>query len=131
MKGSPKPEELDDLMAEALTDEDTGRAPSRQLRRRAEFIRGPFDQVTFCLVAKLGRGPLVIWIQVHHLIRLKHRPDIHLPARLLAVCGMSRRHVYRAVKLLERHGLISVSRAKGRALRISPVELGDEAESTV
>jgi hypothetical protein len=128
MKGSRRSEELDDLMAEALTDEDTGRAPSPQLRRRGMFIRGPFDETRFQVVAKLGKGPLVVWIMVHHLIRLKHRPDINLPSRLLAACGVYRGALYRAVTQLEQHGLISVTRTRGRSLRISLIELGEEED---
>jgi hypothetical protein len=112
-------------MAEALTDEDTGQPPSPAVRKRGMFIRGPFDQAQFCLAARLGRGPLVVWQLVHHLIRLTHRQEVAVPNGLLAACGIDRFAKTRALVQLERLGLISITRAKGRAPRISLVKLPD------
>jgi hypothetical protein len=77
-------------------------------------------------VARLGKGPLVAWILLHHLTRLKHRTDVTLPNRLLKVCGIGRDAKARALAQLERTGLISVFRVRGRTPRISLVELPDE-----
>jgi hypothetical protein len=125
-KTPPSQAELEDLMAEALTDEGTGRPPSPTLRREGLFIRGPFNETQLLVVANLGRAPLVCWILVHHLIRLKRRSDILLPNKLLAVAGIDRHLKYRALKKLERHGFIQLTRIDGCALRVSLVELSKE-----
>jgi hypothetical protein len=114
---------LKDLMAEALTDEDTGQLPSPQLRKRAEFIRGPFNDEVYRSVANLGLAPLVVWQLIHHLSRLKHRSAVALPNPLLATFGIDRHAKYPAIKQLEMHGFITVTRRSGCAPRLSLVTL--------
>jgi hypothetical protein len=117
---------LEDLLAEALTDEDTRQPPSPKLRREGLFVRGPFDETQLLVVASLGRAPLVCWILTHHLTRLRRRPDILLPNKLLAVAGIGRHLKYRALRKLERHGFVQLTRINGCALRVSLVELWEE-----
>lgn len=123
----------EDLIGEALTDEEISQqpSPSSQTGRlkancRGPFIRGPFALGSFLLACRLNGRALAIWQLVHHQSRLRRKSEITLPAGLLAQAGITRWAEARALSSLERVGLISVRRAQGRAPRISLVELSED-----
>ncbi len=98
---------------EVMTD-----ALRRRLGRRT-FIRGPFAMAEFCTAGKLPGKSLLIWLLVHHRIRMTQQQEVTVPHWLLASAGVDARAKARALVALESAGLIHVRRERGKTARIS------------
>src|SRR4051794_13832387 len=93
------------------------RAPRTKLSREW-FVRGPFPGRQFEIAAKLPGKALLVWQLVQHQCRLSRKDEITLRAALLERVGVSVDVKLRALRTLERAGLITVARGKGRSPRI-------------
>ena len=99
----------------------------RKLRRKklAQFIAGPLPLAQFFIAAGLPGKALAAWVLIHFRTRLTGRTEVTLPASLLGNAGIDRSTTKaHALRSLEDAGLIRVSRAHGRASRITLVEQG-------
>ena len=72
---------------------------------------------------------MAVWQLVHHQTRMTQKAEVTLPKGLLEDCGIGRWVNKRALAALEHIGLISVTRSKGRSVRVSLVELLEDEES--
>jgi hypothetical protein len=90
----------------------------RRRRSGGTFIRGPFAMAELCSAGKLPGKSLLVWLLVHHRVRMTHEPEVTLPHRLLASAGIDSRAKARALVALERAGLIQVRRERGKTARI-------------
>ena len=100
----------------------------RKLRRKklAQFIAGPLPLPHFFIAANLPGKALEVWLLIHFRTRLMRRTEVTLPAGLLEQAGVVHSTTKAsALRSLEDAGLIRVSRAAGKASRISLVELTD------
>lgn len=126
----------DNLMSQALTDKEVkeysarSRLPVRQKQHREWRIQGPFPWGLWCVVAQFPGKSLAIWMLIHHRSKLSRQLWITLPHELLIEAGISQDAKDRALRLLERHGLICVDRRRGHPTRIALVQVapGDEVE---
>jgi hypothetical protein len=80
----------------------------------------------FHIVAKLPGKALAVWALIHHRLHLTRLEQVTLPSALLAEAGVGRNVKARALKDLERIGLIRVDRRPGRALRVALVPLPED-----
>jgi hypothetical protein len=98
----------------------------RKLRRRklTRFIAGPLPLPHFFIAASLPGKALAVWLLIHFRTRVLTRSEVTLPADLLGNVGANHRVTKaRALRSLETAGLIRVSRAAGRASRITLIEV--------
>jgi hypothetical protein len=87
-------------------------------RHRRGFIsvRSPLSE--FHVAAGLPGKCLAVWLLVQHRVRLTHKDEVTLPTALLEAAGIERRAKARALRDLERAGLIRVIRKVGQTPRI-------------
>ena len=126
---------FDDLDSLRLTPEQAARVSIREVetearkRRNRRFIRGPFQWSQVRTASRLPGKAVVVWLLLHHQSCLRRRPrEITMPNAMLAEFGVDRFAKARALRDLERGGLIRVKRAKGQSSRITlvePTETGD------
>ncbi len=97
-------------------------------RRTGEFIAQlPYGPLI--LAAQLPGKAWAVWILLHHLARLSHSNQVAVPARRLADFAISRTAFLRALRHLEKAGLILTHKqAAGRSTVIERIELPDEDE---
>ena len=87
-------------------------------RRLERFLKGPIPIREIAAAARLPGKALALLLAINHQTDLTGKVTVTLPASLLANLGISRDAKARGLKLLERVGLVSVVRSKGRAARI-------------
>ena len=97
-------------------------------RRKARFLYLKCSLERFHIVAKLPGKALAVWALIHHRMHLTHLTEITLPSALLAEAGVGRNVKARALKDLERIGLIRVDRRPGRSLRVALVPLPEDGD---
>ena len=92
-------------------------------KRLSQFVAGPLPMAQLCVAANLPGKALAVWLLIHFRTRvLKHR-EVTLPAGLLESVGVDHPTTkVRVLRSLEDAGLIHVSRAAGKASRITLVE---------
>jgi hypothetical protein len=100
------------------TEVKTGLTQQAKTRRAGRFLKGPIPLPDIAAAARLPGRSLALFLAVHHQIALTGKFAVTVPARLLADLGISRSVKGRCLKLLERAGLITVTRSRGRAARI-------------
>jgi hypothetical protein len=94
---------------------------------RGSFVfGGPLEQ--WCLAAGLPGKALAVWQLVRHQVRLRGTLQVTLPAHLLSKAGVSKWALQRALKALERIGMLSVLRSSGRSPRITLIDLPEDQE---
>jgi hypothetical protein len=86
---------------------------------RDTFIRGPFPLSEVRVVGKLPGKALLVWLLIHHRVRMTRQPEITLPSGLLASVGVDPRAKARALIALEHAGLVRVRQSPGMTARIS------------
>ena len=133
-----KPDPLsifDDLDCLKLTPEDLASGlfaadvPVRELetevlkRRRGNFLRGPYPWSQFCIASRLPGKALPVWMLLQHRMRLIHETEVTLPTGVLEEAGVNRNAKARALRDLERVGLIRVIRGRGRSPRVARVTI--------
>ena len=91
----------------------------KHARARGTFIRGPFPLSEVRVVGKLPGKALLVWLLIHHRVRMTRQPEITLPNGLLASVGVDPRAKARALMALERAGLVRVRQKPGKTARIS------------
>ena len=77
------------------------------------FLRGPIPWPWLTRAMPLGRAPLATALVIWRLVGVKNSRTVHL-TRSEWGCVGGRRTVYRALDVLERAGLITVERHRGR-----------------
>jgi hypothetical protein len=77
---------------------------------------------------KLPGKALGVWVLIHHQSRMTRKAEVALSDKMLKQCGVHRQSLYRALKHLEHVGLIQTARDRGKAVRITLVELPEEKE---
>ena len=111
-----------------LWDQEVSPARARTRKRQSgEFIaRLPYGQGL--LAYRLpGKAPMAVWMLVHHLSRLSRSTRVTLPSSRLADWGIGRVTLLRALRLLEKAGLILTHKqGAGRSVVIELIELPDE-----
>ena len=106
--------------------------PSRSRTRKRqsrEFIaRLPYGQAILAYQLP-GKAPMAIWQLVHHLARLSRSTQVTLPSGRLADWGIGRVSLWRALRHLEKAGLIlSHKQGPGRSTVSELVELPADDE---
>jgi hypothetical protein len=91
--------------------------------RRDQYVRGPFRLTEFCTASRLPGKALAVWLLLHHRVRVTGDSEVALPSGLLEQAGIDRNAKQRALRDLERVGLIRVRRERGRTARVSIVRL--------
>jgi hypothetical protein len=134
--GSPAGDIFDNLDALRLTPEEiaeeraakaAARTAARRNRKRKEeffFINCPMAQ--YRLVARLSAQAVLVWQMIHHRTHVKRRAEVTLPNEMLADLGVNRWGKQRALRDLERVGLVRVKRTTGRAPLIELVALPED-----
>jgi DNA-binding MarR family transcriptional regulator len=89
-----------------------------KIRRGERFLKGPIPMREIAAAACLPGHALALFLAVHHQTALTGKPIVTLPARLLADLGISRGAKSRGLQVLEKAGLVTVARSRGRAARI-------------
>jgi len=119
------------LMSQALTDREVKEyqarrhLPIRQKQHRA------WDSVSLGTMVHCSQDAgktLAIWQLIHHRSKISRQSRVTLPHELLVEVGISRDAKDRALKILERHGLIRIDRRSGRSARIALVVVGSDRE---
>jgi hypothetical protein len=105
--------------------------PSRAKTRRrqsGEFIaRLPYGPTI--LAAQLPGKALAVWLLVHHLARLSRFAEVTLPASRLTDWGIKQMAFLRALRHLEKAGLILIHKqGAGRSTVIELIELPADGE---
>ena len=92
---------------------------SARQRRRARFLYLKCSLERFHIVAKLPGKALAVWALIQHRMHLTNLEAVTLPSALLVEAGVDRNAKARALKDLERIGLIRVDRRQGRGPRVA------------
>jgi DNA-binding MarR family transcriptional regulator len=100
------------------TEIETGLAKRTKTRRAGRFLKGPIPLLDMATASRLPGRSLALFLAVHHQIALTGTDAVTVPSKLLSDLGISRSTKARCLKLLERAGLVTVTRLKGRAVRI-------------
>lgn len=98
------------------TEIETGIGKPRRLQER--FLKGPILIKHIARAANLPGGSLGVYLAIHHQTALTKKPKVTLPKGLLAQLGISRDAKARALKHLDKAGLVVVENQKGRAARV-------------
>ena len=100
------------------TEVETDLVRQSKIRRGERFLKGPIPLKDIAAAACLPGHALALFLAVHHQTALTGKPVVTLPGRLLADLGISRGAKSRALQALEKAGLVTVARSRGRAARI-------------
>jgi hypothetical protein len=104
------------LRKNATSRETAGNRPPKKW-----FVRGPFPGEQFEIAARLSGKALVVWELVHHQCHLRRKAEVTLSTILLERVGVGPDAKVRALRYLEKAGLITVTWQAGRAPRIALV----------
>ena len=83
------------------------------------FIKGPYPVKWQAKAASISPSALVIGNALWLMTGITNNKTVHLSKDILALFHISRSTYYRCLVVMENQGLVSVSRAKGNALRIT------------
>jgi DNA-binding MarR family transcriptional regulator len=100
------------------TEVETNLVRQSRIRRGERFLKGPIPMREIAAAACLPGHALALFLAVHHQTALTGKPVVTLPGRLLADLGISRGAKSRGLKVLEKAGLVTVARSRGRAARV-------------
>jgi DNA-binding MarR family transcriptional regulator len=100
------------------TEVETNLTRRSRVRRTERFLKGPIALPEIAAASRLPGKALAVLLAIHHQSDLTGRPVVTLPARLLADLGISRGAKSRGLRVLEKAGLVTVARSRGRAARI-------------
>ena len=100
------------------TEVETDLVRQSKIRGGQRFLKGPIPLPDIAIAARLPGQALALFLAVHHQTALTGKPSVTLPARLLADLGISRGAKSRGLQALEKAGLVTVARSRGRAARI-------------
>jgi DNA-binding transcriptional ArsR family regulator len=89
-----------------------------KMRRGERFLKGPIPLPEIAAASRLPGKALAVLLAIHHQSDLTGKPSVTLPARPLAELGISRGAKSRGLQVLEKAGLVTVARSRGRAARI-------------
>lgn len=89
--------------------------------KKRQFLFGPLDWLDLCLVTKLGRAPLAVWLLLHLRWRIRTDGWVTLPNRRLAEMGVDSWAKRRALVALESEGLIRVRRNGKHSVQVALV----------
>jgi DNA-binding MarR family transcriptional regulator len=101
------------------TEVETALVRRSKIKRGERFLKGPIPLKDIAAASRLPGQALAILLAIHHQTALTGRPSVSLPVSLLAHLSISRSSKSRGLKALERSGLITVVRSKGRAAKIN------------
>jgi hypothetical protein len=100
------------------TEVETNLVRQSKTRRGERFLKGPIPLKDIATAACLPGQALALFLAVHHQTALTGKPVVTLPAGLLVDLGISRGAKSRGLQVLEKAGLVTVARSRGRAARI-------------
>jgi DNA-binding MarR family transcriptional regulator len=100
------------------TEVETNLTRRSRVRRTERFLRGPIALPEIAAASRLAGKALAVLLAIHHQSNLTGKPSVTLPARLLADLGISRGAKSRGLQALEKAGLVTVARSRGRAAKI-------------
>jgi DNA-binding transcriptional ArsR family regulator len=100
------------------TEVETDLVRQSKIRRGQRFLKGPIPLPDIAIAARLPGHALALFLAVHHQSDLTGKPSVTLPARLLESLGISRGAKSRGLQVLEKAGLVTVARSRGRAAKI-------------
>lgn len=108
-------------------------APSRRAktlkRQSREFIAQIPYGATLLVSQFPGKTPLIVWLLIVHLARLSGASRVSLPFNRLTAWGVDRPNLWRALRHLEKAGLILIHKqGAGRSSVIELIELPEDAE---
>jgi hypothetical protein len=88
-------------------------------RRRGRFLKGPIPMWRIAEASRMPGRALALLLAIHHQSDLTGRSTVTLPRGLLGDLGIGKDAKARALLDLERAGLVTVQRSKGRSARIT------------
>jgi DNA-binding MarR family transcriptional regulator len=100
------------------TEVETDLVRRSKTRHSERFLKGPILLRDIAEAARLPGKALALFLAIRHQTDLTGKPSITLPAKLLTDLGVSRGAKARGLRSLEKAGLITVVRSKGRTARI-------------
>jgi hypothetical protein len=102
------------------TEVETSLSQRAKSRQGKPFLKGPIPMGHIATAARLPGKCLALFLAIHHQIALTRNRNATIKAspKLLGNLGISRSTKARCLKLLERAGLIIVTRSRGAAVRI-------------
>jgi DNA-binding MarR family transcriptional regulator len=100
------------------TEVETNLTRRSRVRRTERFLKGPIALPEIAAASRLSGKALAVLLAIHHQSNLTGKPSVTLPARLLADLGISRGAKSRGLQALEKAGLVTVARSRGRAAKI-------------
>src|SRR5262249_26969035 len=111
---------------------ETGLTKRTKARRTARFLKGPIPLPDMATASRLSGRSLALFLAVHHQIALTGKDAVTVPSKFLSNLGISRSTKARCLKLLERTDLVTITRLKGRAVRIElkNANIGDNNDNT-
>jgi hypothetical protein len=106
---------------------DTRPAPAKR-RSPQKYLRGPVHLEWLRRAGLLSRGTLLTGLALWHLRGLRKSATVRLPPSLLEQLGVSRWTASRALVALERAGLVSTERRRGRAPLVTLLDVAEHPE---
>jgi DNA-binding MarR family transcriptional regulator len=100
------------------TEVETNLTRRSRVRRTERFLKGPIALPEIAAASRLPGKALAVLLAIHHQSDLTGKPSVTLPARLLADLGISRGAKSRGLQLLEKAGLVTLARSRGRAAKV-------------
>ena len=114
----------DNQIPQRLSEQSQYRRAKKAKRQGAQFLRGPVPLAWLYRAAKLPGKALAVSLAVHYKAGVENtREPIAVTAKLLERFGVSRKAGYRGLEALERTGLVSVDRRRGRCPRVTISEI--------
>lgn len=102
-----------------------------RLRRRGvsvKFIRGPLPQEWFSRACRLGGKCANLALALWYVHGMAGSP-IKLPRRVRSEFGLGDSSTYYALQLMEKKGLVRVERRRGRAPRVTLLNINNRKET--
>jgi hypothetical protein len=93
-----------------------------------EFIKGPVPSAWLQKAARLRGKALWVGMELWLMAGMRISPVIPLSTERLKSWGVSRWAAYRALRSMERAGLVRVSRHRGRLARVTILEVPPQAQ---
>jgi hypothetical protein len=115
--------DLDSLRIDPATPVVPKKRKSLRHKPRQKFLKGPVPLDHLALAARASGKAIHVAVALWFFAGLRHTTQIKFPMRWLKMTfGMNRYTAYRGLAALERTGLVSVVRHRGRASLVTLLE---------
>jgi len=118
-----------EILPEKLSDSSLERRRVRAEKRSGQFIYGPIYLEPMRIASNLPGKALAVWLLILFWSGVERTSqDIPIRPGTIERFGISRQSSYRALAALERAGLISVDRQRGRAALVTIRDAGKDSQ---